>query len=263
MVAGLNATENQWPFFAFLATPKKYCGATIVHKRFIVTTASCIQGTQPDKITVRVGSMKRPRAEKVKVRLVCITSGYQKLGPNAYDEDFAIMMLKEPLKFKSNIRPVRLTKESDARTDWFKYAKCHVIGAGASNKSLQVSKWVQYREVKFHDCVEGEPDKSVLCYRHLGEVGSLACRGDYGGPIVCERDGHRELVGLVSYGPEVCAPVGAALGLMRAANFQRFLNTTFFDCVNWLNSELANEPQTYRSARATSSELLEAKFLAC
>lgn len=127
------------------------------------------------------------------------------------DNDLAILKLDHPVDFTKNphISPACLPdKYSD-----FTGARCWTTGWGKDafgehGKYQNILKEVDVPILSHHQC-ENQLRQTRLGYSYKlnpgfvcagGEEGKDACKGDGGGPLVCERNGAWNVVGVVSWG---------------------------------------------------------------
>lgn len=127
------------------------------------------------------------------------------------DNDLAILKLDHPVDFTKNphISPACLP---DQYSD-FTNARCWTTGWGKDafgehGKYQNILKEVDVPILSHHQC-ESQLRNTRLGYSYKlnpgficagGEEGKDACKGDGGGPLVCERNGVWNVVGVVSWG---------------------------------------------------------------
>ena len=60
VVSGKEAAPNSWPWQALVtfdgAKKNKFCGGTLIHKRWILTAAHCLKNRTPKQIDVILGA---------------------------------------------------------------------------------------------------------------------------------------------------------------------------------------------------------------
>ena len=86
------------------------------------------------------------------------------------------------------------------------YAKCFISGWGR-NENLQRPDTLQWSKVKtYRDCKSKYPGINVnqICAGNADKYHKNTCRGDSGGPLMCESFGTVFLVGVASYGLVNC-----------------------------------------------------------
>ncbi|XP_013791170.2 testisin-like [Limulus polyphemus] len=148
-----------------------------------------------------------------------------------YDNDIAMMRLKEPVELNDYVQPVCLPDKFDQ----FEGSECYATGWGKVDFDKKGSPILQKVKVEVFDnsiCskVYSEQFKIPILQWHLC-AGTLAggkgtCHGDSGGPLQCKKDGKWYLAGVTSFGSG-CAKPGFPDVYTRL--------THYFD---WVNSNL-------------------------
>lgn len=141
----------------------------------------------------------------------------------------AVLRLAQPVDFVKNphISPACLP---DKYTDYTK-SRCWTTGWGKDafgdqGKYQNILKEVEVPVLSHHHC-ESQLRQTRLGYGYKlnpgficagGEDGKDACKGDGGGPLVCERNGVWNVVGVVSWGIG-CGQVNVPGVYVRVANY--------------------------------------------
>jgi trypsin len=214
---------------------KHFCGASLVSKDCILTTAHCTNKvTGNSQITAVVGRYNladTDEGEKLNIKLEKLHPMYDvEMANVAWDYDFAIMCFTKPTL--SNARIIQLNKDSNFPAVG---GLVRVMGWGDTNPNenirtpsnkLQVAS---LRTVSNSQCdgttgtygtysisFKGQIENSMMC---AWSETRDACQGDSGGPLI-----HRgKLVGLTSWGvgcndgkfPGVYARVSSAYNWIR------------------------------------------------
>lgn len=225
------AKELEFPFYAWVRSKSRSCGGAIIGARYVVTLASCVKG---QTLEVSAGHVERAEVNRnaIDVTHTCISGLYMKRD-NKHLDDFALLRLAKPLTYSKNIDQVQY-KNNTEDAFWFLNSKCHAIGAGYFDTANRLGK-LQVSRVSIRGCIKNVVD-SHICYTNLSKPSGVPCRGDLGGPIVCEDGRQTYLVAMIGSVVEKCNVFEAALDLNEAALFDRFRKTTLGDCLDWFDS---------------------------
>uniref|UniRef100_A0A182QHQ5 Peptidase S1 domain-containing protein n=1 Tax=Anopheles farauti TaxID=69004 RepID=A0A182QHQ5_9DIPT len=191
-----------------------HCGGALLNSTVVVTAAHCVSNNRlhPNRFVVHAGDWDRrhtqerlPHQERTVTRVIVHPSYYS----GALFNDVALLFFTDPLNVtQANIAPVCFAgRNSDTPTD----APCYVTGWGGSPKNNREQSIQQYSKLSI---VNREQCETLLqTLPSLGRKFKLhqsfmcaannetdVCKGSGGSPLVCERDGHYWLHGIVSWG---------------------------------------------------------------
>ncbi|KAL1517378.1 hypothetical protein ABEB36_001148 [Hypothenemus hampei] len=227
--------EYPWQVAILKKDPKEsvyVCGGTLIDPLHIITAAHCVkQYTQYD-LRVRLGEWDvnhdvefYPYIE----RDVAILTVHPEFYAGTLANDIAILRLATPIDWTKHphISPACLPHPQDDYTG----ARCWTTGWGKDafgdfGKYQNILKEVDVPIVGFGQC-QRQMQNTRLGYDFKlhpgficagGEEGKDACKGDGGGPMVCERGGTWQLVGVVSWGIG-CGQAGVPGVYIRVAHY--------------------------------------------
>ncbi|KAM8710902.1 hypothetical protein ACLKA7_017517 [Drosophila subpalustris] len=209
--------EYPWHVAILKKDPKESiyaCGGTLIDAQHIISAAHCIKSQNGFDLRVRLGEWDVnhdveffPYIERDVVSVHIHPEYYA----GTLDNDLAILKLDHPVDFSKNphISPACLP---DPYAD-FTNARCWTTGWGKDafgehGKYQNILKEVDVPILSHHQC-ESQLRNTRLGYSYKlnpgficagGEEGKDACKGDGGGPLVCERNGVWNVVGVVSWG---------------------------------------------------------------
>ncbi|BET01654.1 serine protease [Nesidiocoris tenuis] len=205
------AGMRDYPWIVALMTTDyfHYCGGVIIDSLHILTAAHCVPpGTLPDKLIVRVGEYDFRTSNDSQVadfgvaRLVV----HEEYDTGTYENDIALLRLKEPITYGIYVQPVCLpTRKQDLEND-FRNTTAVVAGWGTTEYGGPMSDILMEVPVPIwdqDDCVESFIQtvfESAMCAAGK-EGGKDSCQGDSGGPLVTQREDNRWMtIGVVSWG---------------------------------------------------------------
>jgi len=229
IINGQPADRNEYPWMVLLLNKiivdpiEPLCGGSLISNQWILTAAHCTQGKKASDIQVFLGIDNVSNLEnKFRWNIVELINHpdfevkHDSNGDLIFEDfDFALLKMQEPVDFFTNqhIRPICLpTNPSN------KYEGCPAIATGwgrINNCQDKIPYLDKLQEInlevlsnkrcqEYVDNVNHIPiTKQNICANVPGQVGGTAL-GDSGGPLIVNVGGHYELVGVTSWGNNVC-----------------------------------------------------------
>ncbi|CAM4759476.1 unnamed protein product [Rotaria magnacalcarata] len=210
IVGGRQVVPHSHPWQVLLNDRGKFCGATVLNAKWIVTAAHCVNGSNPQNLMTEFGIHDRYRVEHSRVtrtvKQIVVYPAYNGKSTR-WVHDIALLELFEPLVFSPYVRAVCLPSTKDFvrindRTIVTGWGETH--GTGNFRYLREVEVPIQSTD----QC--GLKDINVattLCAGLCKNSTCDACQGDSGGPMILLRNGSWHLVGLISWGFS-CAGLG-------------------------------------------------------
>jgi secreted trypsin-like serine protease len=190
-IVGGGDADQTYSFMASLqdGSGNHFCGGSLVKADWVVTAAHCVQGQQPDAISLRIGSNDRTSGgEEAKASKIIVHPDY---GKKESGGDIALVQLASPVK----AAPVPIGSGAAAGT------KSRLIGWGQTcpeRGGCEPPKTLQQLDTSVVDAGKctGIDGKVELCTDSPNKAG--ACYGDSGGPQLVQADGKWDLIGVTS-----------------------------------------------------------------
>uniref|UniRef100_A0A673BBF4 Matriptase n=1 Tax=Sphaeramia orbicularis TaxID=375764 RepID=A0A673BBF4_9TELE len=211
IVGGEDATEGEFPWQVSLHVKGfgHVCGASIIHPRWLVTAAHCVQDdgkmkfSQPGTWEAYLGLHTQRKIESMVVK-----RNLKQIIPHpyynayTYDNDIALMELDSPVTYSDYIRPICLPSPQHdfpaGHTVW-------ITGWGATREggfAATVLQKAQVRIINYNTCnklMNSQLTSRMMCAGIL-QGGVDACQGDSGGPLSSPAGTRMFLAGVVSWG---------------------------------------------------------------
>ncbi|XP_060921534.1 tryptase-2-like [Labrus mixtus] len=240
IVGGEDAPKGVWPWMVHLIVStdgiKKYrCGGTILSSQLVLTSASCWDRhpkPDPSRSMAWVGSQDLAKGA---VRYMGLVFHMSHPEYRAYDggsvNDLGLVKLKKKLLFSESklVAPVKLPRPDDV---FDQTSECWITGWGAVENGVPLPPPETLQQLRIPILPQS------VCkakYPHLTSeqlcAGDLAgdkdaCKGDYGGPLVCRTARGFVQVGIMSYGsPDGCGLPGRPGVYTRVSSFVDYINS--------------------------------------
>ncbi|XP_029331830.1 mannan-binding lectin serine protease 2 isoform X3 [Mus caroli] len=214
IVGGQPAKPGDFPWQVLLLGPTTAAAGALIHDNWVLTAAHAVYEVAASSLNIRMGILKRlsPHYTQAWPEAIFIHEGYTQ-GAD-FDNDIALIKLKNKVTINGNIMPVCLPRKAAAslmRTDF----TGTVAGWGLTQKGLFA------RNLMFVDIPIADHQKCTAVYEKLypgvrvtanmlcaglETGGKDSCRGDSGGALVfLDNETQRWFVGgIVSWGSINC-----------------------------------------------------------
>ncbi|KAL7646623.1 UNVERIFIED_CONTAM: hypothetical protein RMT77_001874 [Armadillidium vulgare] len=225
---GIDAIEGEFPWLVSIRFSSgrdsiHLCGGSLVHSRFVLTAAHCMQNKALKYINVMAGEYDvkgRSLHEQIRsIRNVFMHNDFAK----GYLNDIAILELNEPVTWSSFVRPICLPDSSvDAGSNSLDSQMMTVAGWGVTDENSKdgrnprILQKVNVPVVDKNTCqkwfeIETNRSPNDPQYVHIYEENHIcagyaegkqdSCTGDSGGPLMkIDNSGREVIVGIVSSG---------------------------------------------------------------
>ncbi|XP_063961438.1 uncharacterized protein LOC129270205 isoform X2 [Lytechinus pictus] len=231
VLGGFDAEEGEFPWTVYLSNTNgsQFCAGALIGSEWVATSAHCVDGDlfSVDSIVLGDRLLSSQSSHHLSIRPAEIISHpkYNKSPSFSFDGDFALIRLSQPVTFTDYISPVCLAEASSEEMK--DYKRCTVSGWGNYVLGLNIDvlqKGVVHL-VSNERCAELYTNRTsdLMICAELVQGDKFACRGDGGGPLVCEgSDGRWHLVGVTSWG-EGCMYIGKPDIYARVSRFVPFV----------------------------------------
>ena len=199
---GTPVTTEQAPWLVSLTTRSPICGGALIAPDRVLTAAHCVQGADPNRVSVRLGGVRHAwRGAYFPPAYRDIASPVDPENPNSSGtiDDLAVIVLKDPI---TDVTPLPIAQTAPIAGE-----ASLTIGHGATGEPDVPARPRSAAQVVSDACPSAygarlfHPDKH-LCTLDPTPNASQACAGDSGSPVMVQRNGVWAVAGVVTWGGE-------------------------------------------------------------
>ncbi|XP_037084134.1 trypsin-1-like isoform X2 [Pollicipes pollicipes] len=225
VVGGRPSRINEYPWAVALTYRGRfYCGGSLINDRYVLTAAHCINGLNHNRVEVTLGEHDRNLPFEAITRKIKVLwwLKHPEFNPKTFNNDIALVRMKESVSFSRIMRPVCLPRPGYNYTG----EKVTVVGWGRTSEGgstanllqevlLPVFSNAECRALKYD---AEEITSNMMCAGYTqGKID--ACQGDSGGPMHWQaKDGKTNIIGIVSWG-QGCGRPGLPGVYTRVSNY--------------------------------------------
>ncbi|KAE8283558.1 Tryptase alpha/beta-1 [Larimichthys crocea] len=237
IIGGQDAPKGSWPWMAHLNITSDdknrwRCGGAILSDQWVLTAANCLDAQRRPNwrrsfVSVGSHSLTKASARYMGIDTVMTHREYQAQS-GGYVNDIALVKLKKKLTFSPDVASVTLPSIDDT---FGSSSECWIAGWGniGTNVPLPDPETLQQLKIPIISqsaCKAKYPELTddMLCAGSQ-DGGMDACKGDYGGPLVCRKGSGFVQAGIMSYGsPDGCGLPGRPGVYTKVSKYLRFIN---------------------------------------
>uniref|UniRef100_A0A8C5SPJ7 Transmembrane serine protease 15 n=1 Tax=Laticauda laticaudata TaxID=8630 RepID=A0A8C5SPJ7_LATLA len=213
IVGGSDAQEGAWPWTVSLYfNYNPTCGASLINHEWLISAAHCVYGRnlKPSRWKAFLGlhtnlNLSYPQTVSREIDQIIINPHYNK---RTKDSDIALIHLQFRVNYTDYIQPICFPEKNK---QFLPGSKCSIAGWGKTTQE-GMSFILQEAEVPLithQKCKELMPEynitENMICAGY-DKGGIDACKGDSGGPMMCQENKKWFLVGVTSFGYKCALP---------------------------------------------------------
>ena len=189
ILGGRNAKAPDW-MVSISRNGNMHCGGTLIHERWVLTAAHCVDVFERSELSVCVGKSKLSKCKASDTSKIKQVKYHQRFDPSDLRGGYDIAVLKLERSFPNrNLSPLARRRDEPATGDQVRALGWGVSDYSSNDPTPNRLQRIDLDYLSTEDCRRrwGSLDDTLVCIDAQGEAGQIAqqsvCHGDSGGPI--------------------------------------------------------------------------------